>query len=377
MVVQAHDPVTDLANSYSEPWYQIEENTLPSPVLVGNPLYGAHTYYWRARAYNSDGEYSAWSTSRSIKITPDRPTNLTLTDCAGAPIVNAITSRPCFDWDDVYGASRGYIIHIATKDTFGSSIILTATSSKSQYQPTKDLPKDRILYWHVTAVSQSYGTGLPSFPPESFTSANPPNVPVLIAPVANKLVVPTTLDPDPVFTWRTTPYPFGTTFDHYEIEIAWDKNFAFLAVPADTTTAGDEYETFYTTTLTPARTYYWHVRACNDEVPNECSSWSAAAYFRTAIGETTLVTPPDSTNPLRPIFEWSAVNNATSYTLWISKSAACNIAVKSATIAPAATPHYQPTANLAVYPTYYWCVRANNTTYGPGAWAIDGPFSVP
>jgi hypothetical protein len=377
MVDQAHDPITDLANSYNEPWYDVEPDIVVGPP-AGNPLYGAHTYYWRVRAYNSNGEYSAWSTSRYIRISPDRPTNLSLTDCAGNPLVDAINPRPCFDWDDVYGASRGYIIQISTRANF-SSIIVTAYPGASQYQPIKDLPKDIPLYWRVSAVSSiTFGTGLPSLP-ESFMSANPPNTPILIAPIANKLVVPTLANPDPVFTWKRSLYPLITTFDHYEIEIAGDKNFAFLVEPAVQTAPGDDYDTSYAiapAVLTPARTYYWHVRACNDEIPNECSSWSTTAYFRTSVAETTLVTPPDNTNPLRPIFEWNAVNDATSYTLWISKRAACDIAVMGATIS-ASTLYYQPKTNLAPFATYYWCVRANNPTYGPGAWSIDGPFAVP
>jgi hypothetical protein len=379
IVDQAHNPITDLANKRDEPWYDVEPETVAGPP-EGNPLYGAHTYYWRVRSYNSAGEYSAWSVSRSIKITVDRPTGLVITDCAGTIIPDAITPRPCFDWDTVYKANM-YRIIIATNNTFSpASIIYSALTSSSQHQPTIDLPKDRDLYWRVYAsYPPLYGTSVSSLI-ASFHSANPPSTPKPISPVANKLVIPTTLEPTPVFRWARSPYPFGTTFDHYEIEIAWDKNFAFLVEsPAHQTAPGDDYELSYAIAagvLTPARTYYWRVRACNDEVPNECSTWSPTNYFRTAVGAPTLVAPPvpDPVNPLRLTFAWNAVDDATSYTIWISKSPSCVSPVISASV-PYTSTSYKNTQNLTATVTYYWCVRANNPTYGPSAWSTIDTFT--
>lgn len=373
IVDQSHDPITGLTNTIDEPWYDVEP-ALVLPAPVRSPLYGAHRYYWRVRSYNDNGEYSAWSVSRSIRITVDRPTNLALTDCAGTTVTSALTPRPCFTWDAGYGSVKGSGIQIATKPTFGTSVIVTA-SAGTQYQPIKDLPKNVTLYWRVWSINNVlYGVSLPTATGESFTSANPPTTPLPLTPKINTLS-PTA---SPIFTWTRALAPFDPAFafDHYEIEIAQDSKFAYL-VDSASTTAGDDYETTYTPAagvLTPARTYYWHVRACNVVIPDsQCSSWSSTLYFRTAVAATTLTVPPDVTNPLRPIFEWDAVNDALSYTVQVSKYTSCALPV-TGTITTALS--FQPKANLAAGTTYYWCVTVNNKYFGPSA-KVTSSFTTP
>jgi hypothetical protein len=372
MVDQAHEPGTNAANPIDEPWYQVEHEISLIPP-ISNPMYGAHTYYWRVRSYNADGEYSVWSVVRSLRITVDRPTNLVMTDCAGVTIIDAITPRPCFDWDDVYKAKR-YIVGISKKNANNTfTTLFSGISGASQYQIPIDLPKDQQLYARVVAVENiKYGTGLPPEDPLAFLSANPPTTPKLLRPIANLLVLTDT----PELAWTKALTPLGTTFDYYEIQIAQDKNFAFLVEPTAQTAPGNANLTTYSPAagvLTPAMTYYWRVRSCNDEVPNECSSWSLASTFRVAVAAPTLVVPPDTTNPLRPIFEWNAVNDATSYTIWVSKNPACVAPVTGGTIYGLL---FQPKVNLAPS-TYYWCVRANSPYYGPGAWSAIDSFIVP
>lgn len=378
MIIQAHDPITELANGYECPYdsnyacHQIEEE-IDTVFPIGYPLYGARTYYWRVRAYNADGEFSPWSAVRSIRITPDRATNLTVTDCAGNPVTNATSPRPCFDWDDVNGAGK-YQIQIAKSDKFAAtSVVLTGLSTTSYYQATKDLPKGTTLYWRVWAIGGSqYGSSLPEIGP-SFASANPPSTPTLLLPNLNQL----SLSTEPTFRWTRADVPASTTFDHYEIQIAQDKDFAFLVEPTAQTTPGDDYETNYTIgpgILTAARTYYWRVRACNNVLPiNQCSNWSNSRYFRTAVGTPILVTPPD-TSTMRPYFEWNAVNDATAYNIWITKNATCTAPLVEGNTT---TNLYYRTLSNLVPGTYYWCVRANNPVYGPGAWSLIDSFTLP
>ena len=369
MLDQAHDADSGNANTISQPWYQVEDPLHGG----GDELYGAHTYYYRVRAYNQNGEYSTWSVARSIKITPDRPTNLRLTDCAvpapGATITDPVDPRPCFEWDKVYGANR-YTIIAATKDNFAiSATVFKATTTNLKYQPVVDLPKDQTIFWRVTATSISYGSSLPSFPAESFTSANPPSTPKLLAPPLNKLEDATSLDD---FVWSPSYVPFGTTFDHYDVETSLANG---SIVDSGLTASGVDAElnTIYTIApgvLAPAKTYYWRVRGCNDAVPNQCSSWSTAFYFRTAIEAPTLITPPNDASPysvLRPLFQWHHVNYATGYTIRISKSPLCDTAVVTANTS-IYDYDYQPSISLSA-PPYYWCVRANSSSYGPSPWS--------
>jgi len=372
MVDQAHDPSTELSNTISEPWYHFQSEHVASP--AGDPLYGAHHYYWRVRSYNSDGEYSAWSTPRFLRITVDRPTNLTITDCAGTVVVDPTSPRPCFDWSDVYWASRGYVLKIAKLPTFGPSTILTANIRNSQYQPVKDLPKGVTLYWSVSANNGvSYGVSLPALA-SSFVSASPPSTPKLVKPISNQLMLTT----EPTLTWSRPVDSYAVSFGYYEIQIAWDPKFGSLVEPTYQTTMGDDYELSYTLgsgVLDSARRYYWHVRACN--ATDQCSTWSPVLYFRTSVATPTLTALPDDTNPLRPIFSWTGVHDAASYAILISKSAACKVPVAGTGASTLTTLYYQPRINLAAATPYYWCVRANSSAYGPGAWSAAEIYTTP
>lgn len=374
-IIQAHDPITELANAYECPYdsyyscHQIEEDDdFISP--EGFPFYGAKTYYWRVRSYNEDGEFSSWSAPFYVRITPDRPVNLTLTDCAGVPVIDPISARPCFDWDDVSGAGK-YNIQVAKDDQF-RYVVHTGTSTVSEYQATRDLPSGLTLYWRVTASAGTfYGTSLLSAT-ASFMSATPPSTPVLLTPKLNQL----SLSTEPTLTWKTSTVPLGINFDHYEIEIAQDKVFSFI-VDAASTAPGDPYDTTYTVgpgILTPARTYFWRVRACNDVLPvNQCSNWSLLRYFRVAVAAPILIIPPDTTT-MRPIFEWNPVNDAIKYNIWVSRNASClgPLVAGGTTVAPI----YQPRVDM-LPGTYYWCVRAQNILYGPGAWSLIDSFILP
>jgi hypothetical protein len=275
----------------------------------------------------------------------------------------------------VFGARRGYSIQISTKPTFplGSVVIVANAGTStypgiSEYQPPRDLPKGNTLYWRVASLNAvTYGTSLPTVA-DPFIGANPPLEPKLLAPMTNKLEPTTT----PTFIWAPSVIPGGTTFDHYEIQVAQDSKFTYLIALTQPTTA-DEYDTSYTIAsglLNPAKIYYWRVRACNaDPVPDtQCSSWSLGTYFRTsvAVPAPTAGSPDAITNPLRPIFSWDAANAATSYSTFMTRKTTCVTPITGATLS-ATNRVYQPPTLLPAT-TYLWCVRTNNVTFGPSAW---------
>jgi hypothetical protein len=102
------------------------------------------TYYWRVRVYNTNGEYSNWSTSRAFRTAILPPTLLT-------PLNLAIltTLRPILDWEDVVGAS-GYTLQVSRNDTF-TQLVLNKMVTSSTYTPTVNLPANVTLYWRVRA----------------------------------------------------------------------------------------------------------------------------------------------------------------------------------------------------------------------------------
>ncbi|MDD2921305.1 MAG: fibronectin type III domain-containing protein [Anaerolineales bacterium] len=236
------------------------------PDTVADRLPGAATTYWRVRSYNSAGEYSAWSSSRALRIGPDRPTNLTT-----QPVVPT-DPRPLFNWDDVAGPGMYYRIFISTTPNF-ATIVLGGKTQASQYRPPIDLPRGVVIYWRVFAVSTTYGMGLGS--ESSFVSANPPSTPSLISPELNARSTSTT----PTFQWSVSSVPTGTSFHHYQIVISEVVNFAVITTNLN---RPNVYNTSYTPSvpLKAGQDYYWMVRACN--TVGQCSTWSAKYKFTTA-----------------------------------------------------------------------------------------------
>ncbi|MBE3143957.1 MAG: hypothetical protein IMZ61_08545, partial [Planctomycetes bacterium] len=155
------------------------------------------TYYWRVRAWNTAGQYSAWSSTRSFRtailppvlLSPDNGTR------------SVLTRRPPLDWDGVDGAS-GYSVQISRYYNF-SSTVKTASPTASDYTPSSDLPANTTLYWRV----QAKGTNGPSAWSEkrSFTTANPPGVQTLSSP-SNNVV---TTNYRPKLDWSNSSLPSG------------------------------------------------------------------------------------------------------------------------------------------------------------------------
>ena len=99
-------------------------------------------YYWHVRAWNSAGDYSAWSASRYFREALPPPFLI-------APIggVTVGSRRPVFDWSDVVGVSN-YTIQISKNSSF-TQIVVNASAAASTYTPTRDLPAGIQLYWRL------------------------------------------------------------------------------------------------------------------------------------------------------------------------------------------------------------------------------------
>ena len=101
------------------------------------------TWYWHVRAYNSLGQYSAWSTLRTFRtaIAPPvllLPHNLSSTS----------NHKPLFDWNSMAGAGS-YTFQVSRSNTF-STLLVNLAVTPSTYTPTTNLPSG-VLYWRVRA----------------------------------------------------------------------------------------------------------------------------------------------------------------------------------------------------------------------------------
>jgi hypothetical protein len=125
--------------------------------------------------------------------------------------------------------------------------------------------------------------------------------------------------------------------------------------------------------LTPARTYYWRVKAFNEV--GGSSAWSSVRSFRTVLTTPVISAPVSGTTPdnLRPVFDWSDVGSATNYTIQVSKYSNLSSPLINTT---ASSSTYTPTRDLPANVPLYWRARANHATYGPSAWAT-GSFTSP
>lgn len=317
-------------------------------------------YYWRVRAFNTDGQHSAWSASRSFR-TAVLPPTLT----APSDTESLLNRRTTFDWNDVPGATS-YTIQISTKDNF-SVVNISANVSSSTFTPTINLAADTLYYWRVRANAVNGPSAFSTI--QSFTTGNPPSIPNLTAPANNALVTNYT----PLLNWSNSILPAGTTFDHYQVQIATDAAFTSLVLDINTG-AGDITASEYSpaTDLAANTKFYWRVRAVNSDL--EYSAWSVSRYFRTALLSPTLVAPADLAvlTHSRPAFDWDDVAGASSYTIQVSRNPDFTQLVVNKTVA---TSTYTPTANLPLNIPLYWRVRANGTN-GPSLWSETREFTI-
>ncbi len=318
-------------------------------------------YYWRVKAFNVIDGARGWSAVRNFK-TPLAAPNL-VAPTSGESL---LTDRPSFDWDPVAGATQ-YILQVSASTNFGS-LLLNSIVSTTDYTMTKDLPQNQSLHWRVraknTLVLGAWSASL------SFTTGNPPTVPVLVAPTINLLVQ----DYTPLLNWNNSTSPNGTAFKQYEVQVDDNNDFSSPEV-ASTPTASDFTPA---TDLASNTKYYWRVRAVNTVAgpQDHFSGWSTVWYFRTVILALQSLTVVPTGNAVRPSFDWDdAIGPGTinSYSIQISTTSNFTLLIVNSTTQQGST--YTMIKNLPTGKTIYWRVRANGAN-GPSAWS-NAQFTIP
>jgi hypothetical protein len=125
--------------------FGLTNSQVTAPVLLN-----ANTYYWRVRALNNVGDYSAWSAVRSVRIAFAGPTLV-------APSGPILTLKPTFTWNVVPGATS-YNIQISKVNTF-MPLSGNATVTNPTYTPFMNLTAATTYYWRVR-VNGLYGPGM-------------------------------------------------------------------------------------------------------------------------------------------------------------------------------------------------------------------------
>jgi hypothetical protein len=364
---------TNLAFTTGVAYYDIFGQTLAqgnSEYTFLSDLNPNTRYYWRVKACSAFGDCSGFSSARSFMEAILPPV---LDSPVDAAPVSAL--RPVFDWENVTGAGS-YTIQASKLTTFSTVVlnVVVPGALNSTYTPTLDLPAGFTLYWRVRANAASGSFG-PSGWSEvwSIITPKPPSIPTLVSPLSNSL----TTNYQPVFDWNNVTVPVGTTFDHYEIQIATDSAFSSV-VKDDVTATGNIAASNYPLapvpmSLTPDTKYFWHVRSADNF--GNTSSWSATWTLRAAILPPTLLAPANASavDHLRPTFDWSDATLPGGYTLQVSNVSSFATVILNVSVTPST---YTPIVDLPAGATLYWRVRATGPN-GPSLWTAAWHFTAP
>jgi len=329
------------------------------------PLAVDHSYRVYVSAANSYG-LGPWSAPKDFGIgnAPiEPPTGIpSLT----APVGTGNTVTPTFQWTAVAGANR---FDLWVDDlTTGQSQILReqAITGGTSFTPTTPLPNNHAYKAWIRAgnefgfggwsAAQDFGVGNVPIQP-------PADTPIISAPTGTGNSV------TPLFQWNAVQD--ATRFD------LW----------VDDITAGTSQvirqQALSTNSFTPAtpmtndHAYRAWVRAGNDF---GFGSWSAPKEFGVGnvpiappAGVPTVTAPTGTVTTLTPIFQWSAVQDATKYDLWIDSltTGASQVIRQQGLVATSFTP-VLPLTNEHSYRIW---VRAGND-FGFGPWSAQQDFTI-
>jgi len=328
----------------------IEQTSYPLSGLLPKTV-----YYWCVQAKgaaDSSGWTVAWSFTTGSGglaapslIAPDNgstgvPTNATLS------------------WTGVSGAGS-YVLQYSTDDKFKREVVRVEGIEQTSYSLGGLLPQT-VYYWRVQAVSATDSSGLTgswSFATSSGTVA----APSLVAPDDGAVGVPTNVTLD----WTLVSGAIA-----YSLEYTTDKNFKREVVSID----GLAQTSYSLSGLLPLTIYYWRVQAKNS---TDSSGWASNWSFKTgsgALASPSLLSPDNGVvgTPTNPMFSWTIVSGATSYSLEYTTD---NKFKKQVVRMDGLLEASYSLSGLQPRTTYYWHVQAKNDTDSSG-WAAEWSFQT-
>jgi hypothetical protein len=276
------------------------------------------TYYWRVRALNNATPVVSSAWSNVCTFTLDWADTPSLT----APADTATVTFPSplvFQWTPATGA-KSYKLTVSQSPDLSNpisagSVSFPLTTNATAYSPTTRLAQG-TYYWDVTPIDAEGNSGTPSAV-HSFTWSWP-STDTTLNPVAD--LDPSSEVTDPQFSWSAIPGAAS-----YQIEINSDQNFSSSGKVCCSDTIIST--TFSPTTLLPADTYYWRIRA---EDPNgDFGDWVVApstfdvSYDTGSPSISNLSMVDSNDNPVSgsplstdtPILSWSPTPGAASYSV--------------------------------------------------------------
>ena len=315
-----------------------EDSGVRGTSLSVSGLQNSSVYYWHVRGRNKDA-VSDYSPLSGFTTTLAAPTLL-------AP-ANASADHPIpveIRWGAVAGATV-YFVEVSTDSLFGVAPVVSDSLWPDTLRSITGLSSGTAYYWRVQAGNGiGYGDMSPVW---SFaTLVDPPDVPVLSAPLADATSVPL----DAILEWN----PAGRAAS-YQLQVATDSLFTTIVVN-DSALTDTSRQVGPLASLTG---YYWHVRAVN---AGGVSDYSAFRQFTTTIAPPEvpqLVSPTNaaSDQDVQPTLVWNSSVRAEWYHLQLSRDSLFTEFVVNESGLTDTSRLVGPLENAAVF---YWRVRAGN-----------------
>ncbi|OGS36050.1 MAG: hypothetical protein A2293_05950 [Elusimicrobia bacterium RIFOXYB2_FULL_49_7] len=301
------------------------------------------TYYWRVNATNAGGT-SEWSAANSFRTATAAPVVI-------SPI-NSVTQSVTFQWDTVQNATS-YCLQVSTDSAFQSGVVFNQSGLSYTAYTITTLSAGMVYYWRVNATNAT-GTSIWSAM-SRFTTISAP--PTLLSPVDNATEIPVIL---------TLKWSAEATALSYSVQVSTDSTF----VTSSMNTLSANFIAL--SGLKNNTRYFWRVKTTN---AGGTSYWSAVNRFTTIV--TTPVAPTLSETAggsLTITLSWDPVENATTYTLQISKDSLFS-SVSIVYDENGIDTTFQTVSGLTGNVIYYWRVNATNAA-GTSPWSSANFFEV-
>lgn len=310
------------------------------------------SYYWRVRPRHerytgivSQFDYGNWSPGIRFKLDSREVGNPQLSTG------NLAETTPSFWWDRVEGAS-GYTVQVDNDANFSSPVINKKIDGTS-HTPTTALP-DGTYYWRVAVRRSSSVLG--HWTP-TMTFVKQSLAPTPLTPINGEII-----NDQPTFKWTAILTPTvqpRVAAAFYRLQVDDDPNFGSSTVFTTQSTAF---------TLPDGKslgdgTWYWRVAVI--DANNNIGSYSPTQQFYKEYLTPTLLRPgQNSVVSGATSFEWTAIDGAADYEIWIDDDPLFNTPIKATTDST----KYTPTQVLDK-PQYSWRVRIYDEDGKPGPFA--------
>ncbi|MCE5208492.1 MAG: hypothetical protein LLG42_09305, partial [Chloroflexi bacterium] len=196
-----------------------------------------------------------------------------------------------------------------------------------------------------------------------------PVAPILVSPAAGAFVTTST----PTFTWNAAPYGY-----QYEIQIGKSYTFSLSSI-----VAGGKLDPGALTFTSPSLndgTYYWRVKAWNNNTTPEAGKWSAYRIVKIDTvnpADPVLKSPADNAVLLttRPALSVTALPAGAKY-IRFQVDDANDFATPLVDVSPAAAAYTFTAAQALPFGNYYWRVCSVDAAGNQSNWSATRSFLV-